>query len=202
MSDSTARRAHHSSRVPLVKAADIRTTPASDATPKTIKIDKKAIQRAQNDELLKNANVQAFLGAIAWAEGGNYHAKFGYGWAPGNWTFENESTHPGAGYVGKTTAAGMYQITVDTWRDHGVNKQGLNDFSPRTQDLIAVSRLRSVGAIDPIVAGDLKSAMEGASKPWAALERGPGLGNRYPKQSYKTYEEVQAKYKALGGTIK
>lgn len=202
MSNSTARKAHHASRVPLVKAADIKTTPASDADPKTIKVDKKTIQRSQNEELLKNANVKAFLGAIAWAEGGDYHAKFGYGWAPGNWSFKDESTHPGAGYGGKTTAAGMYQITIDTWKDHGTKRQGLSDFSPRTQDLIAISRLRSVGAIDPILDGDFMGAMRAASKPWAALEQGPGLGNRYPKQTYKTYEDVQAKYKELGGSVR
>lgn len=202
MSNSAARRTHHASRVPLVRAAETTTTPVSDADPKTILIDKKTVQRAQNEELSKNANVKALLGAIAWAEGGDYHAKFGYAWAPGNWSFKDESTHPGAGYGGKTTAAGMYQITIDTWKDHGIKRQGLNDFSPHTQDLIAISRLRSVGAIDPIVAGDFKQAMQAASKPWAALEQGPGLGNRYPKQVYKKYEDVLTKYRELGGSVK
>ncbi|WP_371875104.1 PAAR domain-containing protein [Duganella vulcania] len=35
------------------------------------------------------------------------------------WRFADFSTHPGPGYDGVTTAAGMYQINKQTWQDHG-----------------------------------------------------------------------------------
>ncbi|MFC6690958.1 MULTISPECIES: lysozyme family protein [Pseudomonas] len=138
-------------------------TPVKDSTPKTVSLDaKKQVRRAENEEYLKNKNVKAFLVAIAESEGGSYHAKYGYGWAPGfktgKWTFTDESTHPGAGHGGKTTASGMYQITIATWREYA-EKMGLTDFTPNTQDLIAVDILRTLGVIDKIKAGDIPGAM-------------------------------------------
>ena len=186
----------------LVKVHTGRTTPLADIVPERIKVDSRPIRLAENQEYLKNANVKAFLGAIAWAEGGGYD--FMYGAVPSGkkWRLTDYSTHPGAGLGGKTTAAGMYQITKDTWKDHGINGMGLQDFSPATQDLIAVSVMRRIGAIDAIIDGKFQKAMDTASHPWAALSKGPGLPNRYPPQPYKTYEEVQAKYRELGGIEK
>lgn len=70
----------------------------------------------------------------------------------------------------------MYQITVDTWRQFG-GKMGLSDFTPNTQDLIAVDMLRTIGVIDKIKAGDVAGAMPKAALKWAALPEGPGLAN-------------------------
>lgn len=72
---------------------------------------------------------------------------------------------------GLTTAAGMYQITVDTWHQHG-GKMGLTDFSPKTQDLMTVEILRSIGVIEKIKAGDVAGAM------------GPAAANEIFYQSY------------------
>ena len=107
----------------------------------------------------------AFLKAIGEAEGGGYDFKYGAVKGKRNdpWRFTDTSTHPGPGFGGKTTAAGMYQITIDTWRDHG-GKMGLTDFTPTTQDLIAVEMLRSLGVIDNIEAGDIAGAMPQAAK--------------------------------------
>lgn len=178
------------------------TTPIADTKPERVKIDSRPIRLAENQEYLKNANVKAFLGAIAWAEGGGYDFMFGALPNSKKWRISDYSTHPGAGLGGTTTAAGMYQITNETWRDHGINGMGLHDFAPATQDLIAVSVMRRAGAIDALIDGNFKKAMEYASHPWAALSKGPGLPNRYPPQPYKTYEVVEAKYKELGGIEK
>ncbi|MGX0890939.1 muramidase (phage lysozyme) [Pseudomonas sp. ADAK2 TE3594] len=181
-------------------------TPVKDATPKTVSLDaRKQIRRAENEEYLKDKNVKAFLVAIAESEGGSYHAKYGYGWAPGfqsgKWTFTDESTHPGAGYGGKTTASGMYQITIATWREYA-GKMGLTDFTPNTQDLIAVDILRTLGVIDKIKAGDIPGAMPKAATRWAALPEGPGKKNHYPPQPYAEYPKFLESYKSAGGTVK
>ncbi|WP_147284305.1 hypothetical protein [Pseudacidovorax intermedius] len=79
---------------------------------------------------------------------------------------------------------------------------GLDDFSPHTQHLIAVDKLRRMNAIDALIEGDFSDVMRKASYPWASLERGTGLGNRYPKQPYRKYNDCLAKYKELGGAEK
>ncbi|MFC7652212.1 hypothetical protein ACFQT4_08195 [Pseudoduganella danionis] len=54
------------------------TTPREDDNAKQIRIKRKKEQRlAENREHLKNANIQAFLKAIADAEGGGYDFKYG-----------------------------------------------------------------------------------------------------------------------------
>jgi muramidase (phage lysozyme) len=134
---------------------------------------------------LADPNVAAYLKAIAASEGGGYDFKYGAVKGKKNdpWRFTDTSTHPGAGFGGRTTAAGMYQITVDTWRQFG-GKMGLTDFTPNTQDLIAVDMLRTIGVIDKIKVGDVAGAMPKAALKWAALPEGPGLANHYPPQPY------------------
>jgi len=201
---SGPRSAHHKSKVPLVKAGEATTTKASDSDPKKVKIDTQAVRREQNEQYLKNANVKAFLQMITWAEGGGYDFKYGAvaGRKNDPWRFTDFSTHPGKGSDHKTTAAGAYQITIDTWKDHGIKVMGLSDFSPGTQDLIAVNILRRLKALDALIDGNFSGAMNQASKPWAALAQGPGEGNRYPKQPYKPYDQCLAKYKEIGGSAK
>lgn len=156
----------------------------------------------QNKEYVKNANVKAFIGAIATAEGGDYNLKYGgvRGKKNDQWQFSDYGTHPGAGADGKTTAAGMYQINKSTWKEMG-DKMGLSDFSPDTQDLLAVEILRTIHVIDSIVAGDIISALKSASRRWAALPQGPNEAGRYD-QPYIDYDNFIATYKRLGGSTK
>jgi muramidase (phage lysozyme) len=181
-------------------------TPIKDSTPKTVSLDaKKQVRRAENEEYLKHKNVKAFLDAIAESEGGNYQAKYGYGWAPGfktgKWTFTDESTHPGVGYGGSTSASGRYQINIATWREYS-GKMALTDFTPHTQDLIAVDILRTLGVIEKIKAGDIPGAMPKAATRWAALPEGPGKANHYPPQPYVEYSAFLASYESAGGIVK
>lgn len=180
------------------------TTPTKDDEAKVVRIAlNRKTRLEENSAYLADANVAAFLKAIGEAEGGGYDFKYGAVKGKRNdpWRFTDTSTHPGPGFGGKTTAAGMYQITIDTWRDHG-GKMGLTDFTPTTQDLIAVEMLRSLGVIDSIKAGDIAGAMPQAAKKWAALPMGPGLKNRYPPQPYMDYDTFLATYKASGGSVK
>jgi len=155
-----------------------------------------------NEAHLSHPNVLAFLKAIAEAEGGGYDFKYGAlkGRLNDRWRFQDTSTHPGPGIDGKTTAAGMYQITRPTWEHHG-GKLGLNDFSPRTQDLIAVEILRSLGVIDQIKTGEIAAVMPKVAKTWAALPKGPGQRNHYPPQRYLPFEKFLSAYVSAGGEV-
>ena len=104
------------------------------------------------------------------------------------------------GIDGKTTAAGMYQITRPTWQHHG-GKLGLEDFSPRTQDLIAVEILRSLGVIEEIKEGEIAAVMPRVAPTWAALPEGPGQGNHYPHQRHVSFVRFVASYLQAGGAI-
>jgi muramidase (phage lysozyme) len=158
---------------------------------------------AQNREHLKNDNIQAFLKAIADAEGGGYDFKYGAVKEKRNdpWRFTDYSTHPGPGCGGVTTASGMYQINKVTWQDHGERRMGLTDFTPETQDLIAVSILRGLDVIDKIKSGDIETGVSRASKQWAALPEGKGKTGRY-NQPFVKFERFEEAYKAAGGTTK
>jgi muramidase (phage lysozyme) len=180
------------------------TTSSEDSDAKKVKVKLSKEQRlAENRDSLKNANVQAFLKAIADAEGGGYDFKYGAvkGRRNDPWRFTSYSTHPGPGSGGVTTAAGMYQITKATWEDHGERRMGLTDFTPETQDLIAVSILRGSGAIEKIKDGDIESGVEQASHQWAALPKGRGQPGRY-NQPYVEFDRFEASYRAAGGISK
>ncbi len=178
------------------------TTLKENAEAKVIRVEQDRTTRlSENKAYLADPNVAAYLKAIAASEGGGYDFKYGAikGRKNDPWRFTDTSTHPGAGFGGKITAAGMYQITVDTWHQFG-GKMGLTDFTPDTQDLIAVDMLRTIGVIDKIKSGDVAGAMPRAATKWAALPEGPGLANHYPPQPYVEYSEFLASYKAAGGT--
>jgi muramidase (phage lysozyme) len=188
----------------LLRRATWTTTSKENAEAKIVRIrQEKTTRLEENRTLLADRNVGAFLRAIAEAEGGGYDFKYGAikGKRNDPWRFSDFSTHPGPGFGGSTTAAGMYQITIATWRQHG-GRMGLTDFSPTTQDLIAVEILRSLRLIDKIRSGDIAGAIGRAARTWAALPMGPGLGNAHPPQPFVKYEEFFHTYQAAGGTGK
>jgi muramidase (phage lysozyme) len=188
----------------LLRRATWTTTSKESAEAKIVQISQEKTTRLEeNRSLLADRNVSAFLKAIAEAEGGGYDFKYGAikGKRNDPWRFSDFSTHPGPGFGGSTTAAGMYQITIATWRQHG-GKMGLTDFSPTTQDLIAVEILRSLRIIDKIRSGDIAGAIGPAARTWAALPMGPGLGNAHPPQPFVKYEDFFHTYQAAGGAGK
>lgn len=177
------------------------TTHQNDVEEKLLKIKRnKADRLAENRRHLENSNVRAFLKAIADAEGGGYDFKYGAvkGRKKDPWRFIDYSTHPGPGHGGVTTAAGMYQINKITWLDHGERRMGLTDFTPETQDLIAVSMLSSLGVIEQVKAGDIEAGLARASRQWAALPEGRGKAGRH-NQPHVSYEHFESVYHAAGG---
>ena len=169
-----------------------------------IRINREKEQRlAENRVYLKDTNMWAFLKAIAEAEGGGYDFKYGAvkGKKDDPWRFTDYSTHPGHGLGGRTTAAGMYQENIDTWREMGGN-MGLSDFTPETQDLIAVEILRVINVAESIKSGDINAALDKASRRWSSLPMGKGKTGYYPKQPSVSFDKFESDYKRFGGTVK
>ncbi|GGF16741.1 hypothetical protein GCM10011611_23140 [Aliidongia dinghuensis] len=136
------------------------------------------------DRYLKSPNVRAFLDTIAEAEGGKYNNLYG------GKTFDSYARFPGAA---GHSPAGRYQITRATY-DGLSQRLGLTDFSPATQDYMAVQRLVDRGAMAPLLAGDMDGAITAAAPEWNALPQGPGKANRMAGQPYVRYERIKQIY--------
>lgn len=103
---------------------------------------------------------------------------------------------------GRTDAAGRYQIMAgvpgaiktDTW-DWSSKAAGVSDFSPESQDLVAVYLISRRGALDAIKAGQFALAVNKCALEWASL---PGAGYGQRENAMAT---LQAFYTAAGGTL-
>ena len=152
--------------------------------------------RQQLEQALQNPNVRQFLDLIAHTEGteGNgYHTAFGGG------RIASLKDHPRYlksftqknGKTNKTSAAGRYQFLSSTW-DGLARQYGLNDFSPRNQDLGAVALLAQNGALGDILKGDMTGAVRKSGRTWASLPTAPASYSQ-PTKSWKAVN------KFLGG---
>ena len=137
-----------------------------------------------------NPYVQAFLDAIAFAEG-TAHAQ-GYRMQYPGVMFADFDDHPRtincALYKGKllcATAAGRYMFLRRTW-DRLAPKIRAYDFGPLNQDRAAIALLRENKALDDIMAGRFEEAVKKLNKVWATLPGAP-YG-----QSTKTMQELKA----------
>jgi len=167
----------------LAGAAALAAQQAYAATDSDVPDFNPPLDPATQDAIVTNAAMQAtpearlaaFLALIRKFESRNrYNVVYGGG------TFTDYSTHPRIkvyfhdprraepGNNNYTTAAGAYQITSSTFDDFS-RKTKTTDFSPATQDLLAMAILKQSGAYDAIVAGDISSALNLASKRWASL---------------------------------
>ena len=133
--------------------------------------DQSASDSAAAAVISANDPVGAFLAVIRQFESHNdYSILYGGG------HFSDFSKHPRVavpinipGYGSKkSTAAGAYQINAPTYDDFAP-RLGISDFSPASQDRIAVAILQQCGAYDAIIAGDVQTAFALASKRWASL---------------------------------
>lgn len=93
-----------------------------------------------------------------------------------------------------STAAGRYQLLH---RYFVAYKAQLNllDFSPDSQDEIAIQQIRERNAINDIEAGNIASAIAKCSNIWASL---PGAGYG---QHENNLESLVAAYQAAGGKL-
>jgi muramidase (phage lysozyme) len=163
------------------------------------------------------ANVARFLDLLAWSEGTSTSAatkNAGYdvivSGVDGPEVFTDYSAHPFAARPPKmvlkpsplhpnglfSTAAGRYQVLLRYFEAYKA-ELSLPDFSPLSQDLIAVQQIRErrdgnhVSAIAHLSAGDIGQTIMLCAGIWASLP-----GNTY-LQGGKTMLELLAKFKTL-----
>lgn len=148
-------------------------------------------------------NVLAFLDMLAWSEGTDHPRQRtrdqGYDVIVGGGLFEGYADHPRKlvplPRLGiKSTAAGRYQL-LSRYYDAYMQKLGLRDFSPLSQDLIALQQIRERRALPDIQAGRIPEAIEKCRNIWASL---PGAG--YGQHEHKL-ESLIAHYLAAGGVL-
>ncbi|KVE36210.1 glycoside hydrolase family 24 protein [Burkholderia sp. BDU5] len=115
--------------------------------------------------------------------------------APRLLTFPSYAKHPDI-YNAElnSTAAGRYQLLSRYYAPYAQLLK-LNDFSPLSQDLIAIQQIRERRALPLIAAGQLAAAIKACSNIWASLP-----GNDYG-QRQNELAMLTAAYKAAGGIV-
>lgn len=122
-------------------------------------------------------NVCAFLDMIAHSEGTDQYPNDGYNTIVGGEQFDSYADHPRVRVWIKrindySTCAGRYQLKSKYFN---IYKQLLNlpDFSPLSQDLIAIQQIRERKALSMINDNNIEGAIQACSNIWASL---PGAG--------------------------
>lgn len=136
--------------------------------------------RAELEDALRHPNVRAFLDAIASAEGTRGRGDDGYNVNVGGRTFNSYARHPHNTVQLnprlRSDAAGRYQFLSSTW-DPLARRLGLNDFSPRNQDIGAAALIADRGAMQHVINGNIQAAMHCVRRVWASLPNA-GYGQR------------------------
>jgi len=96
----------------------------------------------------------------------------------------------------KSTAAGRYQLLA-RYFDYYKSFLQLSDFSPTSQDAIAIQQIKERKAFDDIEAGNVELAINKCANIWASL---PGQLNVY-NQHINKMDDLVAAYVQAGGTI-
>ena len=147
-------------------------------------------------------NVVAFLDMIAWSEGTDNGRQptndRGYDVLVGGKLFTSYKTHPNVLVTLnpklKSTAAGRYQLLNRYYKAYAALLK-LPDFSPLSQDLIAIQQIKERKAIDLIKQGKIQEAIACCSNIWASL---PGAGYGQHEQKMSTLITI---YKSKGGVL-
>ena len=85
---------------------------------------------------------------------------------------------------------------LSRWWDAYRKQLGLKDFSPKSQDAVALQQIKERGALPMIDRGDIRQAIDRCSNIWASL---PGAG--YGQFEHKA-DSLIAKFKEAGGTVR
>lgn len=130
-------------------------------------------------QLAQDPRVQAFLKAIAVAEvgqtlvdkGGGYGKQIGGNYGRDDFNNLSSLTRIPASLPGRggQNAFGRYQIHQVDFTE-AQRSLGVRNLSPQNQDIIGVQRLMMKGAIDPLLKGDLATAIKKAGNEFASLQ--------------------------------
>lgn len=154
-------------------------------------------------------NMKAFLGMVAKSEGtsnSHFTRDNGYdivvtGISGKPERFTDYRDHPFAsGRKAKqinehglySTASGRYQILFKFW-PYYKRILHLKDFSPNSQDQVAVQLIKECGALGDVEEGRLEKAISKCARIWASLP-----GNQYGQRTHK-FEKLLAFYEESGG---
>lgn len=156
-----------------------------------------------------NPHYKAFLDLTGWSEGTSTSPltkNNGYDvivtGVDGPSIFTDYSDHPfmlGGGIIVRksplliSSASGRYQLLARYWR---VYKEQLNlyDFTPNSQDAVALQQMRERGALPLLDAGNVEGAITQCSNIWASMP-----GNSYGQGGGKSMEALLEKYQVLLG---
>lgn len=149
-------------------------------------------------------NVVAFLDMLAWSEIGpallsvsddGYNVLQG---ATANhpYLFDDYSTFPVRPLtaIHTSTAAGRYQLLARYYQPYA-QMLVLTDFSPVSQDKIAIQQIRECRALPLIEAGNINAAVQKVAHIWASLP-GANYGQRENRMS-----DLIAAYTNAGGSL-
>jgi len=143
-------------------------------------------------------NLKAFLDMIAVSEGTKGKGNDGYNVIVGGDLFTLYNDHPRKLVWLKpglaSTAAGRYQLLARYW-DVYKKQLGLQDFSPASQDAVAIQQIKERKALDDIEKGYINVAIDKCKNIWASL---PGAGYG---QHENSVDKLIAAYKAAGGVV-
>lgn len=144
-------------------------------------------------------NEKAFLDMIATSEGTIGLGDDGYNVIVGGGLFHDYSDHPrvkvAISKLGiSSTAAGRYQLLM-RYFDAYKERLGLADFSPASQDAIALQQIKECKALDDIDTGRFAEAVSKCAHIWASLP-GAGYGQHENRLS-----RLQQAYVEAGGTL-
>ena len=125
-------------------------------------------------------NLKAFLDTIAYSEGTDNGIQKtnnrGYDVLVGGGLFDSYADHPRKLIVLRqglsSTAAGRYQLLA-RYFDAYKKQLNLTDFSPVSQDAIAVQQIKECKALNDVEAGYIGIALDKCRHIWASL---PGAG--------------------------
>lgn len=142
-------------------------------------------------------NLRAFLDMLAWSEIGPHLLKKsqnGYNVLVGGKRFYDYSDHPRVlvripRLNLSSTAAGRYQL-LSRYYDAYSKSLGLKDFSPESQDAIAIQQIKEQGALPYIEEGDIITAIDKVKNIWASL---PGAGYGQHEQKLTSLLDVYIK---------
>ena len=88
-------------------------------------------------------------------------------------TFASYASHPAIFNAElDSTAAGRYQLLARYWEPY-CKILGLHDFTPLSQDLIAIQQIKERGVYQQIQRGAIAAAIAGVSNIWASLPGSP-----------------------------